>query len=112
MPLELTPITEGFGAYASGINLSNILSRENITAIEAGMEEYSVLVWRNSLLEDDQQIRLAENFGAIEVSLLSKVRGKGGPENKSLVPISNVGDDGEMLDYDGRRLGSQIANQF
>ena len=95
MSLELKPITDGFGAYASGINLSNNLSRETIAAIEAGMDKYSVLVWRDSLLEDDHQIRLAENFGKIEISLLSKVRGKGGPANKSLVPISNVGDDGE-----------------
>ena len=112
MSLDLKPITDGFGAYASGINLSSKLSRETIAAIEAGMDKYSVLVWRDSLLEDDHQIRLAENFGKIEISLLSKVRGKGGPANKSLVPISNVGDDGEFLDYDGRRLGSQLANQF
>ena len=112
MALELKPITDCFGAYASGINLSSNLSKENIVAIEAGMDKYSVLVWRDCLLEDDQQIKLAGNFGKIEVSLLSKVRGKGGPANKSLVPISNVGDNGEMLDYNGRRLGSQIANQF
>ncbi len=112
MSLDFKPITDGFGAYASGINLSSKLSRETIAAIEAGMDKYSVLVWRDSLLEDDHQIKLAENFGKIEISLLSKVRGKGGPANKSLVPISNVGDDGEFLDYDGRRLGSQIANQF
>ena len=112
MSLDLKPITDGFGAYASGINLSSKLSRETIAAIEAGMDKYSVLVWRDSLLEDDHQVRLAENFGKIEISLLSKVRGKGGPANKSLVPISNVGDDGEFLDYNGRRLGSQIANQF
>ncbi len=112
MALELKPITDCFGAYASGIQLSNNLTSENIAAIEAGMDKYSVLVWRDSVLEDDQQIRLAENFGKLEISLLSNVRGKGGPDNKSLVPISNVGDNGEILDYDGRRLGSQIANQF
>ena len=112
MSLQLSPITDGFGAYASGINLSNNLSKENLAAIEAGMDQYSVLVWRDSLLEDNQQIKFAENFGKIEVSLLSKVRGKGGPANKSLVPISNVKENGEMLEYDGRRLGSQIANQF
>ena len=68
MSLDLKPITDGFGAYASGINLSSKLSIETIAAIEAGMDKYSVLVWRDSLLEDDHQIRLAENFGKIEIS--------------------------------------------
>lgn len=112
MGLNLNPVTHNFGAYASGVDLSSNLSEETVGAIETAMDRYSVLIWPNSPLEDERQIKLAENFGQIEVSLLSKVRGKGGPANKSLVPISNVGDDGDLLDRGGRRLGSQVANQF
>ena len=112
MEIGLRPINDGFGAYASGIDLAAKLSRKTIAAIESALNIYSVLIWRDCPLNDDQQVSLAKNFGKIEVSLLSKVRGKGGPANKSLVPISNVSDDGQMLERDGRRLGSQIANQF
>jgi len=74
--LHLKPITDGFGTYTSGINLSKV----TIAVIEAGMDKFSVLVWRDSLLEDDDQIAPAEHFGKIEISPLSKVRGKGGPD--------------------------------
>ena len=112
MKLDLKPITKCFGAYASGLDLSKSLSERAVEEIEAALDLYSVLVWKNCPINDDKQVSLAENFGKIEVSLLSKVRGKGGPANKSLVPISNVSDDGQMLEREGRRLGSQIANQF
>ena len=110
--LDLEPINKDFGAYASGLDLSKSLSGRAVEEIEAALDLYSVLVWKNCPINDDQQVSLAENFGKIEVSLLSRVRGKGGPANKSLVPISNVSDEGQMLERDGRRLGSQIANQF
>ena len=112
MALELTPINEHFGAFASGINISKDIGEKAKIEIEEAMDEYAVLIWRNSALDDNQQLKLAENFGNVEVSHLSKVRGKGGPTNKSIVPISNIGDDDGFLDRDGRRLGSQIANQL
>ena len=112
MGIKLKPITNGFGAYASGINLSGKLSKKATDEIEAGMDMYAVLVWRDSAISDDALVNLAERFGKLEISFLSKVRGKSGPDNKSLVPISNVEDNGQILERDGRRLGSQIANQF
>ena len=112
MSLELIAINKNFGAYASGINITEDIGEQEKIEIEAAMDKFAVLIWQNCPLEDERQIKLAENFGQIEVSLLSKVRGKGGPANKSLVPISNVADDGDLLDRDGRRLGSQVANQF
>ena len=112
MALELTPINENFGAFASGIDISKDIGQKAKIEIEEAMDEYAVLIWRNSALNDDQQLKLAENFGNVEVSHLSKVRGKGGPDNKSIVPISNIGDDDRFLARDGRRLGSQIANQL
>lgn len=112
MLINLKPITEDFGAYASGFDLSKSLSEKAVAAIEEAMDKYAVLVWHKCPLNDGQLVKLAKRFGNLETSLLSKVRGKGGPENKSLVPISNVEDNGRILQRDGRRLGSQIANQF
>ena len=48
MGIKLKPITNGFGAYASGINLSGKLSKKATDEIEAGMDMYAVLVWRES----------------------------------------------------------------
>tara|TARA_B100000686_G_scaffold351204_1_gene449283 strand:+ start:261 stop:1127 length:867 start_codon:yes stop_codon:yes gene_type:complete len=112
MGLKLKPIKKRFGAYASGVDLADELSLETVGQIEAAMDRFSVLVWSDCRLTDDEQLTLARYFGEVEVSLLSVVRGKGGPKDKSLVPISNVDDGGEMLKRDGRRLGSQVANQL
>ena len=74
MALEVTPINEHFGALASGINISKDIGEKAKIEIEEAMDEYAVLIWRNSALDDNQQLKLAENFGNVEVSHLSKVR--------------------------------------
>ena len=73
MSLKLTPINENFGAYATGINITDDIGKEAKIEIEDAMDKYAVLIWRSSPLDDHQHLKFAKRFGKIEVSHLSKV---------------------------------------
>ena len=55
-----------FAAEVTGIDLTSPLSRDDAAAIEAGMDEYAVLVFPGQPLTDQQQIDFTRNFGELE----------------------------------------------
>ena len=57
------------GAEASGIDISRPLSPAQVKAIEDAMDRHAVLVFRNQPLDQDQQIRLAQSFGPLDLGL-------------------------------------------
>ncbi len=55
-----------FAAEVTGIDLSGPISRDDVAAIEAGMDEYAVLVFPGQPLTDQQQLDFTRNFGELE----------------------------------------------
>ncbi len=55
-----------FAAEASGVDLTRPLTEADVVAIEAGMDEYAVLVFRDQPLTDQQQLDFTCNFGELE----------------------------------------------
>ena len=100
------------GAEASGIDIRRPLSPEQVRAIEDAMDRYAVLVFRNQPLDQDQQIRLAQSFGPLDLGL-RKV--KGGPHRfkyAELADISNVTADGEVAAREHAKIVGNVANQL
>jgi len=63
------PLHPLFAGEVSGIAVSALLDRITICEIEAALERYAVLVFRNLALDDEQQISLARQFGPLERSI-------------------------------------------
>ena len=100
------------GAEASGIDLGKPLAPEEVKAIEEAMDRYAVLVFRKQPLDQDQQIRLAQSFGPLDLGL-RKV--KGGPHRfkyAELADISNVTADGEIAARQHAKIVGNVANQL
>jgi alpha-ketoglutarate-dependent 2,4-dichlorophenoxyacetate dioxygenase len=55
-----------FAAEVSGIDCRSPLSTADVAAIEAGMDEYAVLVFRDQVLTDQQQLAFTRHFGELE----------------------------------------------
>jgi alpha-ketoglutarate-dependent 2,4-dichlorophenoxyacetate dioxygenase len=66
MPISIRPLHPVFAAEVSGIDTTGTLTDREVAAIERGMDEYAVLVFRDQALTDDQQMRFALNFGHLE----------------------------------------------
>jgi alpha-ketoglutarate-dependent 2,4-dichlorophenoxyacetate dioxygenase len=66
-------IGPGFVGEVSGLDITSAVAPEDVAAIEAGMDRYAVLVFRNARLTDAQQVAFSRNFGTIEKAVGSNV---------------------------------------
>ena len=61
MTISILPRQRGFAGEVSGIDITRPISGEDVAAIEAGMDAYAVLVFRDQSLADEQQIAFTLN---------------------------------------------------
>ena len=66
MTLSIRPIHPVFAGEVSGVDCSTKLSPADVAAIEAAMDQYAVLVFRDQPLTDQQQIDFTRHFGELE----------------------------------------------
>ena len=112
MTLSLKPLTPGFAAEASGIDIREPLSEPSVRAIEAAMDQYGVLVFRNQPIEQAQQMRFATSFGPLDLGLRKVKGGAHRFDYAELADISNVTPDGQVADRNHAKIIGNIANQM
>ena len=111
MPVAIRQIHPVFVGEVSGVDIKGPLSREAIAAIEAGMDRYAVLVFRDQAVSDDEHMAFTRNFGAIENARGGNVTKE---EDKRLATgmndVSNLGKDGRPLARDSRQRLFNLGN--
>ncbi len=111
--ISIRQIHPVFAGEVSGADLTQPLSKADVAAIEAGMDRYAVLVFRDQKITDDQQMAFTRNFGEIE-------NAKGGNITKDneyrlkagMVDVSNLDKDGKPLPRDDRRRMFNLGNRL
>ena len=66
MPVSIKPLHPLFVGEVSGVDITRPLSRDEVAALEAGMDKYAVLVFHGQNVSDAQQMAFSQNFGALE----------------------------------------------
>ena len=66
MPVSIRPLHPVFVGEVGGIDCRRPLSLEEVAAIEAGMDHYAVLVFRDQRVTDDEQLAFTRHFGELE----------------------------------------------
>src|SRR6266851_1184012 len=66
MPVSISQLHPVFVGEVSGIDCREPLSPEEVAAIDAGMDQYAVLVFRDQNITDEQQIAFTRHFGELE----------------------------------------------
>jgi alpha-ketoglutarate-dependent 2,4-dichlorophenoxyacetate dioxygenase len=66
MVVSIRPLHPVFVGEVEGVDCRKPLNAEAAHAIEAGMDEYAVLVFRDQKLTDDEQISFTLHFGELE----------------------------------------------
>jgi alpha-ketoglutarate-dependent 2,4-dichlorophenoxyacetate dioxygenase len=89
MSISIRPAHPFFAGVVSDIDISQPLDSDQVAAIEAGMDRYAVLVFRNQPLTDDQQLAFSCNFGELEVTLAGQMAR---PEDRRLGERLELGD--------------------
>jgi alpha-ketoglutarate-dependent 2,4-dichlorophenoxyacetate dioxygenase len=66
MPISIRPLRNEFAGEVAGIDITRPISREEVAAIDAGMDKYAVLVFHDQDLTDEHQLAFTLNFGELE----------------------------------------------
>jgi alpha-ketoglutarate-dependent 2,4-dichlorophenoxyacetate dioxygenase len=112
MALQLSPLHPLFAAVASGVDLRRPPEAGAVREIEAAMDRYGVLVFRDQPLDQDQQIAFARAFGTLDIGLRRATRQPHRFKYEELIDISNVAADGAIAPRDSRKVASMVANQL
>ena len=113
MTISIRQIHPVFAGEVSGADLTKPLPPQDVAAIEAGMDRYAVLVFRDQKIDDDQQMAFTLNFGGIEnaqggnITKAHEFRLKQG-----MVDVSNLDKDGKPLARDDRRRMFNLGNRL
>ena len=65
--------TGGCVGEVTDINICAPLTREQVAAIERGMDDYAVLTFPGQPLTDEQQVAFTRNFGELEITLAGQM---------------------------------------
>ena len=112
MAISIRQLSKHFFGEVSGVDLRKPLTPQEARDIEAGMDKYAVLLFRNQDITDEQQMAFALNFGQRE-------NPRGGsvvkPEDSRLAKtglndVSNLGKDGKPLPRDSRAQLFNLGN--
>ena len=87
LSISIVPIGKNFAGEVSGVDLRRPLSPDIVAAIDSGMDEFAVLVFRDQDINDEEQLAFSRALGPIE---------------------SSIG--GNITRLDQRRLGTDIAD--
>jgi alpha-ketoglutarate-dependent 2,4-dichlorophenoxyacetate dioxygenase len=113
MAIKITPLHQVFVGEVSGADLREPMTPEQVAAIEAGMDRYAVLVFRDQQITDEQQIAFSQNFGKIEDSRGGNITK---PHEKRLQPlmvdVSNLDQSSKPYARDDRRRMFNLGNRL
>jgi alpha-ketoglutarate-dependent 2,4-dichlorophenoxyacetate dioxygenase len=102
-----------FVGEVSGIDIGKPLSPDEVSAIEAGMDRYAVLVFHDQKITDEQQMAFSRNFGNLEDARGGNITK---PEDKRLQvgmnDVSNLGRDGQPLTRESRVRLFNLGNML
>ena len=112
MPLTLQPVTTHFVAEAGGVDLRQPLDAAAIAAIDAAMDQYAVLFFRDQPMDQSQQIACARQFGPLDAGLRKATGTATRFQYDELIDVSNVTLDGEVAQSGNAKLVGTLANQL
>jgi alpha-ketoglutarate-dependent 2,4-dichlorophenoxyacetate dioxygenase len=112
MDVQFRPLHPLFAAEVTGVDLREPPTADLVARIEAGMDQYAVLVLRDQDIDDDQQMAFARAMGPLEPTAavvdvhLQRLR------HAEMVDISNLEVDGSILDATDRRRMFNLGNRL
>ena len=104
------PLTPGFGAEVSGINLCEPLPSEQISQLIKVIDAFAVVVFPDQPLNDNQHVAFAESLGPLEKDAAVVSVEQQRLAHSQMIDISNLDVDGSILAADDRRRMFNLGN--
>jgi alpha-ketoglutarate-dependent 2,4-dichlorophenoxyacetate dioxygenase len=111
--LKFMPLHPTFAAEVSPVDLTQVFDDETLEEIRAGMDRYGVLVFRDQPFSDEAQLDFARRFdGELHAKTGISVLQKNRLGNEALTDISNLDEDGNVMDTTDRRRQYSLGNRL
>jgi alpha-ketoglutarate-dependent 2,4-dichlorophenoxyacetate dioxygenase len=112
MSLSVRRIPASFAAEILGADLHREPTHSLIDAVNTAVAEYAVIVLRDQVITDEEQVRFSRAFGPLElppqIRLTGPFKRRLGPE---LYDVSNLNEHGDFLPPESLQLASNRANE-
>lgn len=110
--LTLSPLHPVFAAEVQGLDLRQPTDADLAARIEVAMDEFAVLVFRNQVLDESQQMAFTRALGPVDMGLLKVLQRRSRFKEVGMIDISNVDLESQILERDDPRLITMLANQL
>lgn len=113
--LSVTPLTlanPDFGAEITGVEIASGVSASDARWIEQAIDRYGVLIFRNQVINDEQQYTFSENFGPMELATGDVTAHSDRRLSMKVNDISNLDKDGNVLQRDDRARLFGLGNML
>ena len=110
--LTLSPLHPIFVAEIQGVDLRQPTDATLAAEVEAAMDEFAVVVFRNQDLDEFQQMDFTRALGPIDMGLLKVVQRRNRFKQAGMIDISNVDLESQVLGRGDPRLVTMLANQL
>ena len=113
MPISIRPLHPVFVGEASGLDITQPITRDDVAAIEAAMDTFAVLVFRDQRFTDESQLAFTLNFGELEhtrgnaITKATEMR-----LDPAFADVSNLDKDHKPLARDSRRRLYALGNRL
>jgi len=114
MAVSIRPLHPVFAGEVAGVDCRKPLGPAEVAAIEHGMDEYAVLVFRDQNISDEEQIAFTRHFGELESyaspgHIRKRADQRLGP---GIADFSNLDKDGRIMSAEDRvwffKLGDRL----
>jgi alpha-ketoglutarate-dependent 2,4-dichlorophenoxyacetate dioxygenase len=113
MAITISQLTPVFAGEVAGVDITSPLSRDDVAALEAGMDRYGVLVFHDQPITDEQQQTFSLNFGALEHTAGGNVtKAADNRLGAYMADVSNLGRDGKPLHRNDRKRMFNLGNRL
>jgi alpha-ketoglutarate-dependent 2,4-dichlorophenoxyacetate dioxygenase len=114
MAVSISPLRPVFVGEVAGVDCRRPLGPGEVAAVEAGMDRYGVLVFRDQQLADEEQLAFTRHFGELEAyqtpgHIRSRHAQRLGP---GMADFSNLDQNGNIIAADDRVWFFKLADRL
>jgi alpha-ketoglutarate-dependent 2,4-dichlorophenoxyacetate dioxygenase len=113
MPLTVRPLHPLFAGEICNFDTTAPLPAQAVAEIEAALDRYAVLVFRDQRIADEQQLAFSRAFGELEITGGTGISKPGEQRlHPAFADVSNLEKDGAVLARDNRRRLYSLGNRL
>tara|TARA_B100001029_G_scaffold159759_1_gene147284 strand:- start:1154 stop:2068 length:915 start_codon:yes stop_codon:yes gene_type:complete len=113
MSISIEKKHEHFVGEVSGIDCRQAMTKEDEILLNEALDQFGVLIFRNQLFTDEEQIKFSKVFGEIELAKGGNVtKDKDRRLNVQMADVSNLDKDGKLLGRSDRRRMFNLGNRL